>query len=65
MSISRQSNREHTMSLLSIELSRERIRAREQEFEGIHAIARARADRRAQRTTRGRVFRVPRISLTR
>lgn len=53
------------MSLLSIELSRERIREREQEFEEIHAIARAHADRRAHRTGRGRLFRVWRNPLTR
>jgi hypothetical protein len=59
------SSKERKVSLLSIELARERIRERQQEVEEFHAIALARAYRRAHRDTRGRAFRVRRIPLTR
>jgi hypothetical protein len=66
MSISQQvSSKECTLSLLSIELSRERIREREQEIEEIHAIGSPPARRRRRQGAWGRVFRVRRISLTR
>jgi hypothetical protein len=53
------------MSLLSVELSRERIREREQEIDEIHAIALMRANRCAPRNARGWAFRARRTLLTR
>jgi hypothetical protein len=66
ISIRRQNfSKERKVSLLSVELSRERIRDRERQLNEIDAIARVRAIRRARRDARVRALRVRRILLTR
>lgn len=57
--------RENDMTLLSQELSRERIRDLEHEIAAVELAARVRARRRARRDAQVRVARVRRILLAR
>ncbi|MBC6462409.1 hypothetical protein [Actinomadura sp. HBU206391] len=54
-------SKERKVSLLSVELSRERIREHERKIEDLSAIARVRAMRRARRDAHARALRVRRI----
>jgi hypothetical protein len=58
--------KERKVSLLSVELSRERIRDLDREIsQNVHAAARVRAVRRARRDARVRALRVRRLLLAR
>ncbi|MGI8330860.1 hypothetical protein ACRYCC_12910 [Actinomadura scrupuli] len=58
--------KERKVSLLSVELSRERIRSLDREIvQNVHAAARVRAVRRARRDARVRALRVRRLLLAR
>ena len=54
-------SKERKLSLLSVELSRERIRERDREIKEFVAIAHARAVRRARRDAQARALRVRRL----
>ena len=58
-------SKERKVSLLSVELSRERIRDHDRLVEHLGVVARARATRRARRDARVRALRVRRLLLSR
>ncbi|GAA2094732.1 hypothetical protein [Actinomadura alba] len=58
-------SKERKVSLLSVELSRERIREHDRQIERLSAIAQVRAMRRARRDAQARALRVRRILFTR